>query len=543
MEAEIQTEIHISDEVLPIVMWTVATAVLVVNVVILILGIVRKREIPVDGFLIHNLLFCYLLLCLHPYVILTTQILQKHHNTKETIINALCSFASFVGVATSTMCMWTMVTLASSFLLRLLLPRRFKNLKTYLNALRIILIAEWVLVGLFAVIPLIPFPIFAEALGGTREYLCLPLHTSTEPMWIYTLVVASMDGLSIILLLMLIVVTACQLHRQQRSAGDLTPMEARVIEKNSALIKRVGLMMLSAVTFRFPCVVVVFGANLGVVMPQMVFHWVFGIVLPFSGIIGPVIYVFYAGLENTTLETCWHTCRKRAVKSGSALRLGLGRVTGNVPPSRGRGQGKGTDADGAMSIGVGPHPHDTLPRGSNRAPGEALWIEPIVMPSRPQNYGIVEWQTSNGSPRRGLLQTFNPDHYQQWKTEALILSRLQSKRYHPHIIECLWHSNSSKTRLDRGAGKESTRPVYLERYICTTYYQHGCLQQFLPKSLDQFNESTLHSIACQISEGLAFLHDNNVVHTRLESTNIMIGGNPGVIFFICMYVCMFVCMY
>ncbi|XP_030855453.1 G-protein coupled receptor GRL101 [Strongylocentrotus purpuratus] len=517
------------DEVLPYVMWTVATAVLVVNIIVLILGVVQKREIPVDAFLIHNLLFCYLLLCLHPYVILTMNIILNHRHD-EVVIKALCSFASFVGVATSTMCMLTMVTLASSFLLRLLLPRRFKNLKSYLNALRIVLIAEWVLVGLFAVVPLIPFPVFAEAQETSKVYLCLPLHTmlEQEPMWIYTLVLASMDGLSIIVLLMLIVVTACQLHKQQRHNVGVTPMEARVIQKNAALVKRVGLMMLSTVAFRFPGVVAIFGANLNVSIPTVVFQWVFGIVLPFSGIIGPVIYVFYAGLEDTTLEACWHSCRKKAVKGGSALRVGLGQLARTVPPSRASGHGKGTDIEGALTNGMGPHTHDTLPRGSNRAPSEASWVEHVIMQSRPENFGIVEWQTSNGSPRRGLLQTFHPDHYQQWKTEALTLSRLQSKRFHPHIIECLWHSNSSKTRLDRGTGKDAAKPVYLERYICTTYYQHGSLQQFLPKFLDKFSESTLHSLSCQISQGLAFLHENNVVHTRLESTNIMVGGNPEV---------------
>ena len=163
------------DDILPYVMWPVAISTLMVNIVVLILGVVRKREIPVDAFLIHNLLFCYLLLSLHPFVILTMNLLTP--SIDSTITDALCSFASFVGVATSTMCMWAMVTLASSFLLRLLLPRRFKNLKSYLNALRIVLIAEWVLVGLFAVVPLIPFPVFAKELECTRHYLCLPLHT------------------------------------------------------------------------------------------------------------------------------------------------------------------------------------------------------------------------------------------------------------------------------------------------------------------------------------------------------------------------------
>ena len=72
-----------------------------------------------------------------------------------------------------------------------------------------------------------------------------------------------------------------------------------------------------------------------------------------------------------------------------------------------------------------------------------------------QTYGVVEWQASNGSPRKGLLKLFMKGHFQQWKTESTILSKLNALERHPNIVDYLWHSKSSHTRLDRGHHEHS----------------------------------------------------------------------------------------
>jgi hypothetical protein len=100
--------------------------------------------------------------------------------------------------------------------------------------------------------------------------------------------------------------------------------------------------------------------------------------------------------------------------------------------------------------------------------------------------------------------------------EAQLMSSLED---HPHIIRY------------RGMRKEQTRPfsgpLELSLHIFTEWLAGGSVSQLI-KSYGPLEEGAARRYTLQILQGLAFLHENKVVHRDVKGSNILIGSNGSV---------------
>jgi serine/threonine protein kinase len=100
--------------------------------------------------------------------------------------------------------------------------------------------------------------------------------------------------------------------------------------------------------------------------------------------------------------------------------------------------------------------------------------------------------------------------------EAQLMSSLEE---HPHIIRY------------RGMRKEQTRPFSgpseLTLHIFTEWLAGGSVSQLI-KSYGPLEEGAARRYTLQILQGLAFLHENRVVHRDVKGSNILIGSNGNV---------------
>jgi serine/threonine protein kinase len=99
--------------------------------------------------------------------------------------------------------------------------------------------------------------------------------------------------------------------------------------------------------------------------------------------------------------------------------------------------------------------------------------------------------------------------------EYSLLSELPK---HEGIVEALaMETNSSGTYL------------YLKQYSMDSYaamYEHSLFNKIEMVSHDAFVEKNIKTVACQLISGLAFLHDNHIIHGDIKPENSLVLVNP-----------------
>lgn len=80
-----------------------------------------------------------------------------------------------------------------------------------------------------------------------------------------------------------------------------------------------------------------------------------------------------------------------------------------------------------------------------------------------QRYGIVEWQTANGSPRRGLMKVFPPSQYKAWTWESSTLAKLNKMGHHSNIVDFMWATTSTNCRVEQQGAENNPDELKLER--------------------------------------------------------------------------------
>ncbi|XP_038073141.1 uncharacterized protein LOC119741457 [Patiria miniata] len=509
-------------------MWTVALIIVFINVLLIIMAWPRKKENGVNSFYLYYLLLCNLLTAVFVLLLASINNGIKESKGADEKYRLLCSLCGYVGVAACLLSLSAMLTTATNLLLWLLFPRCFKQGKNYLPKMRGIALIEGLIILVVITVPFLPFDAFEAGQARSRYTLCLPLHQTWLPMWELTLVLYIVESLGVFTLFLLFAVTFCHLSRQRNVLVSAIPMEARVQRKNSLLVKRQCCFILGTVLFWIPPLLTLLCMFAGVQVSDSVLQWMFGVVQPFGSIFGPFLYLLRVSCKNYTFSSCLKGTRSKVAKTKDAVQLRIGQLTGAITMPEKMDAYRVPNGNHTPSVDSLPMPQQKSGKRVN-APSVVHWVEtvPIIGRHMNMNFGIVEWQSKNGSPRRGLLKIFTKPHSREWRNESGILYRLSRLEHHRNIVEYLWHSKSSQTKLDRGqtdpAPPDPEKPS-IQRFICTAYYQHGTLRDFLHSHPRTIQESHVHAIATQVSAGMAYLHAMSIVHGLMETTSVLIGG-------------------
>ncbi|XP_022091287.1 uncharacterized protein LOC110979617 isoform X2 [Acanthaster planci] len=511
-------------------MWTVALMIIVFSLLLIFTGTPRKKENSVNEFFMYYFLLCNILTPVFMLVAAIDTTVEDGEDVEEKY-RMLCSFCGYIGVLGCLLSLSTMLTMATNLFLWLLFPRCFKQGKNYLPKIRGITAIEALIILVVITFPFLPFDAFEAGQVSSRYTLCLPLHSPWAPMWEVTLVLYIVESLGVFTLFLLFVVMLCHLTRQRNVPVSAIPMEVRVQRKNSLLVKRLCCTILGTVIFWIPGLLTVLCMFAGVEVSGSVLQWMFGVVQPFGNVAGSFLYFWRVRCKNCTFSSCLKGTKNRVVNGRDAVRLQIGQLTGAITmPQKMDGDGDGKpDGNHTPSVDSIPTPQQKNGKCVN-APPVVHWVEtvPIIGRHMNTNFGIVEWLSKNGSPRRGLLKIFTKPHSREWRNESSILYRLSQLEHHRNIVEYLWHSKSSQTKLDRGqsdtAHPDQEKPA-IQRFVCTAYYQHGTLRDFLHSHPRTIQESHVHAIATQVSAGMAYLHAMRIVHGLMETTSVLIGGH------------------
>ncbi|XP_071798848.1 uncharacterized protein [Asterias amurensis] len=510
-------------------MWTVALMIIFINVLLIVMGWPRKKETTVNGFYLYYLLLCNLLTAIFVLLLASMNNGIKEDDGGDKKYRALCSFSGYLGIASWLLSLSGMLTMASNILLWLLFPRRFKRGKNYLPKMRAIAFIEALIIIVVLIVPFLPVDVFEIAQGSSRHRLCLPLYHLFTPMWEVTLVLYVLESLGIFIIFLLCAVMFCHLGRQQNILESAIPMEARVVRKNSLLVKRLSCLYLGMGFFWIPPLLTLLCMFAGINVSDTVLQWMFGVVQPFGSAAGPFLYLLRVSCKNYTFSSCLKGAKNKVEKTKNAVQLQVGQMTGTITvPKKMDVYRMANGKDATASVESVSSPSQRSGKCLN-APPVVHWVEtvPIIGRHMNMNFGIVEWQSKNGSPRRGLLKIFTKPHTREWRNESAILYRLSKLEHHRNIVEYLWHSKSSQTKLDRVQRSPDTHDEKstLQRFVCTAYYQHGTLRDFLHSHPRTIQDSHVHAIATQVSAGVAYLHAMSIVHGLVETTSVLIGGH------------------
>lgn len=239
---------------------------------------------------------------------------------------ALCSFSGYVGIASWLLSLSAMLTMATNLLLWLLFPRRFKRGKNYLPKMRAIALIQALIILLVIIVPFLPVDVFDVGQLSSRHRLCLPLHHLFTPMWEATLVLYILESLGIFSIFLLCAVMFCHLGRQQNILISAIPMEARVVRKNSLLVKRLSCLYLGMGFFWVPPLLTLLCMFAGINVSDTVLKWMFGVVQPFGSVAGPFLYLLRVSCKNYTVSSCLRGARSK----GKCYRLFLAILAGIV---------------------------------------------------------------------------------------------------------------------------------------------------------------------------------------------------------------------
>lgn len=106
------------------------------------------------------------------------------------------------------------------------------------------------------------------------------------------------------------------------------------------------------------------------------------------------------------------------------------------------------------------------------------------------------------------------------ETEAPLEARILETIRHPGIVDVYLNIKSSSHAI--GGEASSLTTTYAQRYIVMEYMNGDTLCARLKPSQPLIPQSEAIAMFRQLSAGLQFLHDNNIVHKDIHAGNIMI---------------------
>ncbi|XP_071963270.1 uncharacterized protein [Antedon mediterranea] len=369
-------------------------------------------------------------------------------------------------------------------------------------------------------VPYLPVQYFKPTVQTYWNTLCLVLRPPQESLWIYTLVLFCYSAFVVLTISLEILLIICQLQRQKNTLVMAIPMEARVIRREIVFAKRFSFIILATTVCWIPVLVIGFNAYAGSSISTGLIQWVFGFVLPFESIVNPLLYLATLGMEQGRVGLFLHSCKQKVSGSGTTIKMKLQQLTGSVSMPRDMYICREPDNDQIES----------LQRSTKSPPPtDVKWLQTLQMAGHEKGksmFGKIEWtsRTSNAS-RQGMIKLFSKSHYKRWKNEISTLEKITFAGGHPNVLMKHWHSDNHKTIVIGGPPSTQSSILAVERYLCSPFFEYGNLQNFLLEHQQgKLTDTTIHKITSHISEGLCFLHSRNIIHNRIQATNILIGG-------------------
>ncbi|XP_033123925.1 uncharacterized protein LOC117122453 [Anneissia japonica] len=505
--------------------WTCIVVSIVINIFCFVIRLLQKRECRITSFFLHNLAAANTLVSIFLILIAAMDANFALNTPRETLhrYQSLCNLTGFIGTLAFNMTLTIMITMSTDLLLRKLFPRKFRRTKNYLPFYRILFLAEWVAVCAVSAIPYLPVQYFQPNVQHFWDTLCLPLRPPQESLWIYTLVLFCYSAFIVVTISLEIFLIICQLQRQKNMLIMAIPMEARVIRREIIFAKRFCFIILSTTVCWIPVLVVGFNAYAGSSISKGLIQWIFGLVLPFESILNPLLYLATLGAEQGRVGLFLHSCKQKVSGSGNTLKIKLRQLTGSVSMTRDMyiyRSSEGEAENGQI---------ESLQRSSKSPPPtDVKWLETLHMAGHEKSkpmFGKIEWTSRSNALRRGMIKLFSKSHYKRWKNEISTLEKIAFAGGHPNVLTKYWHSDNHKTIVIGGPPSTQSSILAVERYLCTPVFEFGNLRNLLEEYQGKLTDTDIHKITNQITDGLCFLHMRNILHNRIQATNIMIGGS------------------
>lgn len=166
---------------------------------------------------------------------------------------------------------------------------------------------------------------------------------------------------------------------------------------------------------------------------------------------------------------------------------------------------------------------------------------------------LILW-TENGQPKQGTLKVFPTVALSKWQREVNAMTKLQGQGQVgecKNIVRCLWASQTNiyenilRVYSPSSAGRYETIPnsssligplqvnsSFLIGYclfsvvcsiLCLEHDSNETLKQFL--NVSRPPEHQMQKIALDITAGLEYIHQHNIVHNGLTTTTIYVSSS------------------
>ena len=290
-------------------MWILFVAIVLFNTMVLVLALPKRRETGVNKLMITITMGSNYFTAAFLLIILSMDSGKKDFGDNEKMrFQLLCNLSGYFGTASLQITLWSMLIAALNLLLGLLFPRKFKRGKNYVFVVRTIVLGELVFLLPLCAVPFLPISQFTTAQKNTWDTLCLPIHSSKEPMWGYTAIWFLVSTGVVATLIITFAMLIGYLKKQKQEAVNAIPMQARLIRKKSSQVKRMSCLMMSVALCWIPALTVCVVSFGGHFIATNASQWVFGFVLPLGAAVGPLCYIINTGLSGSTMENFVNVC-------------------------------------------------------------------------------------------------------------------------------------------------------------------------------------------------------------------------------------------
>lgn len=290
-------------DVLAIAMAIGSTTLLVLVILVFLIGLLKKRETMKDTILMCNMMFAFLSYAIFQMIaIILKTLVEKDQTLMKDESDSWCKVVGAVGIFAITSSLGaTLIFAFHLFYDQVQSETSKRNKHTFI---KLSMLTEYLLLLVIAAIPCLPISSLKYACNqGT---LCLPLNaTSDSAMKVWTISLLTMDVLTAVITIVILVYVSYCMHHQQGLISTMIPMEARVLRKKATKIKRIGLLLLTVLAFRLPGVGVLLGISLGIEISDMTIQWVYGFILPLGGIVACTLYLIMVGCKNSMQKRCF----------------------------------------------------------------------------------------------------------------------------------------------------------------------------------------------------------------------------------------------
>ncbi|KAL5009081.1 hypothetical protein ScPMuIL_014662 [Solemya velum] len=133
------------------------------------------------------------------------------------------------------------------------------------------------------------------------------------------------------------------------------------------------------------------------------------------------------------------------------------------------------------------------------------------------------WSTNHNTTKRGLMKVYGTDHLRAWAQEIVVLGMLR-KAQHPSLLKCLW-TNSANPYYETMTLITGEVVTCDSRIICLEMTNSGTLNEFLNQVNGPLPESLQRVVVHDIAEGLSYLHNLNILHSRLTTSSVYLKGS------------------